>query len=113
MTRAELDKRPADVAAMFDAVAGRYDLLNDVLSVGQDRRWRSVVARIVAARQDDLVLDVAAGAGTSPPALAAAGAGGGAGGLSPGRRPAGARHPPDPVCFVAGGPAPPAPSTPP
>src|SRR5262249_22058016 len=54
MTRAQLDKRPADVAAMFDAVAGRYDLLNDVLSLGQDRRWRSVVARIVAARRGDL-----------------------------------------------------------
>src|SRR5258705_3586697 len=83
MTRAELDKRPADVAAMFDALAGRYDLLNDVLSVGQDRRWRSVVARIVAARQDDLVLDVAAGDRTAPRALSASRARGGAGGLFP------------------------------
>ena len=37
MTRADLDKRPGEVAAMFDAVAGRYDLLNDVLSLGQVR----------------------------------------------------------------------------
>src|SRR5258706_7288527 len=83
MTRAELDKRPADVAAMFDALAGRYDLLNDVLSVGQDRRWRSVVARIVAARQDDLVLDVAAGSRTCSRALPASGARRVAGRLSP------------------------------
>ena len=31
MTRAALDKKPADVAAMFDGVAKRYDLTNDVL----------------------------------------------------------------------------------
>ena len=73
MTRAQLDKRPADVAAMFDAVAERYDLLNDVLSLGQDRHWRSVVARLVAARPGDTVLDIAAGTGTSSRAFTASG----------------------------------------
>jgi demethylmenaquinone methyltransferase/2-methoxy-6-polyprenyl-1,4-benzoquinol methylase len=102
MTRPELDKRPADVAAMFDAVAGRYDLLNDVLSVGQDRRWRSVVARIVAARQDDLVLDVAAGTGTSSRAFAASGARCVACDFSLGMLHAGASKPSDLVRFVAG-----------
>jgi demethylmenaquinone methyltransferase / 2-methoxy-6-polyprenyl-1,4-benzoquinol methylase len=63
--RARLDKRPADVAAMFDQVAERYDLLNDVLSMGQDRWWRRVVARAVAAGAGELVLDLAAGTGTS------------------------------------------------
>src|SRR5258706_2851490 len=103
MTRAELDKRPADVAAMFDALAGRYDLLNDVLSVGQDRRWRSVVARIVAARQDDLVLDVAAGTGTSSRAFAAPGARGVAGGLFPSQLRPGASKASELVRLVAGG----------
>ncbi len=74
MTRAQLDKRPADIAAMFDAVAERYDLLNDVLSLGQDRRWRSVVARLVAARPGATVLDIAAGTGTSSRAFTASGA---------------------------------------
>jgi demethylmenaquinone methyltransferase/2-methoxy-6-polyprenyl-1,4-benzoquinol methylase len=74
MTRAQLDKRPADVAAMFDAVAERYDLLNDVLSLGQDRHWRSVVARLVAARPGDTVLDIAAGTGTSSRAFTMSGA---------------------------------------
>jgi demethylmenaquinone methyltransferase/2-methoxy-6-polyprenyl-1,4-benzoquinol methylase len=74
MTRAQLDKRPADVAAMFDAVAERYDLLNDVLSLGQDRHWRSVVARLVAARPGELVLDIAAGTGTSSRAFTVSGA---------------------------------------
>src|SRR5258708_32149623 len=101
MTRAELDKRPADVAAMFDAVAGRYDLLNDVLSVGQDRRWRSVVARIVAARQDDLVLDVAAGAGTASRAFAAPGARCGGGAFFPSMPRAGAGQTADPALLGA------------
>ena len=43
----DLDKRPADVAAMFDDVARRYDLTNDVLSLGQDRRWRKAVVDAV------------------------------------------------------------------
>ncbi|HEX2892975.1 MAG TPA: class I SAM-dependent methyltransferase, partial [Marmoricola sp.] len=43
MTRADLDKKPAEVQAMFDDVAKRYDLTNDVLSLGQDRRWRHQV----------------------------------------------------------------------
>ena len=65
MPRAELDKRPGDVAAMFDAIAGRYDLLNDLLSLGQVRLWRRAVARITGARPGERVLDLAAGTGTS------------------------------------------------
>ncbi|HLJ99234.1 MAG TPA: class I SAM-dependent methyltransferase, partial [Streptosporangiaceae bacterium] len=65
MTRAELDKQPRDVAAMFDAVAGRYDLMNDLLSAGQVRLWRRAVTRIVNAGAGDKVLDLAAGTGTS------------------------------------------------
>ena len=49
MTRASLDKDPRDVAAMFDDVAGRYDLTNDVLSLGQDRLWRRAVLKAVDA----------------------------------------------------------------
>jgi demethylmenaquinone methyltransferase/2-methoxy-6-polyprenyl-1,4-benzoquinol methylase len=74
MTRARLDKRPADVSAMFDHVADRYDLLNDVLSAGMDRRWRTAAARAVAAGAGQLVLDLAAGTGTSSRAFTMAGA---------------------------------------
>ncbi|MDA2814545.1 demethylmenaquinone methyltransferase [Nocardiopsis sp. RSe5-2] len=74
MTRAELDKSPADVAAMFDSIAGRYDLLNDVLSLGQDRQWRRAAVRAVEAYSGELVLDLAAGTGTSSQALTGNGA---------------------------------------
>jgi demethylmenaquinone methyltransferase / 2-methoxy-6-polyprenyl-1,4-benzoquinol methylase len=74
MARADLEKRPGDVAAMFDAVAERYDLLNDILSGGQVRLWRRAVARIAGARPGDRVLDLAAGTGTSSLTFTADGA---------------------------------------
>ena len=102
MSRAQLDKRPGDVAAMFDGLAGRYDLLNDVLSLGQDRRWRRVVARAVAARPGERVLDLAAGTGTSSRAFTGAGAQCVACDFSLGMLQAGARKPAPRVSFVAG-----------
>jgi demethylmenaquinone methyltransferase/2-methoxy-6-polyprenyl-1,4-benzoquinol methylase len=74
MARADLEKRPGEVAAMFDELAGRYDLLNDLLSAGQVRLWRRVVARAVAARPGERILDLAAGTGTSTMTFAASGA---------------------------------------
>jgi demethylmenaquinone methyltransferase/2-methoxy-6-polyprenyl-1,4-benzoquinol methylase len=65
VTRASLDKKPADVAAMFDDVARRYDITNDVLSLGQDRRWRTAVVDAVDPQPGERVLDLAAGTGTS------------------------------------------------
>jgi len=74
MSRATLDKRPAEVAAMFDAVARRYDLTNTVLSFGQDRRWRRRTRLALALRPGEWVLDVAAGTGVSTAELARSGA---------------------------------------
>lgn len=59
---------------MFDAVARRYDLTNDVLSMGQDRRWRKDVIRAVDPQPGELVLDLAAGTGTSSQPFADLGA---------------------------------------
>ncbi len=59
---------------MFDALAGRYDLMNDILSMGQVRLWRKRVQRILQASPGDRVLDLAAGTGTSSVSFAAAGA---------------------------------------
>ncbi|MGJ9422057.1 demethylmenaquinone methyltransferase [Aeromicrobium sp. CF3.5] len=74
MSRAGLDKDPRDVARMFDGVADKYDLTNDVLSMGQDRRWRRRVVETVLPKPGERILDLAAGTGTSSQPFADAGA---------------------------------------
>ena len=65
MSRADLDKDPHDVAAMFDGVARRYDLTNTVLTAGQDRRWRALTRAALDLRPGERVLDLAAGTAVS------------------------------------------------
>ena len=48
---------------MFDSVARRYDVVNALLSFGLDRRWRRAVARSLAVRPGDTVLDLGCGTG--------------------------------------------------
>jgi demethylmenaquinone methyltransferase / 2-methoxy-6-polyprenyl-1,4-benzoquinol methylase len=74
VSRAGLDKDPRDVAAMFDAVARRYDLTNTVLSFGQDRWWRRCTRIAVAAKAGERVLDLAAGTAVSTIEFTRAGA---------------------------------------
>lgn len=74
MTVADLGKQPSQVSAMFDAVARRYDLTNDVLSLGRTHAWRRATVAAVEARPGWRVLDVAAGTGSSTMPLARAGA---------------------------------------
>lgn len=59
---------------MFDEVSPKYDLLNDLLSVGNSRLWRIATTKAVAPRKGMRVLDLAAGTGTSSAALASHGA---------------------------------------
>jgi demethylmenaquinone methyltransferase/2-methoxy-6-polyprenyl-1,4-benzoquinol methylase len=74
MAKADLSKHPIDVAAMFDDVAERYDITNDVLALGQTRIWRKAVLAAVAPAPGERVLDLAAGTGTSSLPFAEAGA---------------------------------------
>jgi demethylmenaquinone methyltransferase/2-methoxy-6-polyprenyl-1,4-benzoquinol methylase len=74
MSRANLNKDPNEVAAMFDGVAKRYDLVNDLLSLGQTKSWRRKTTAIVAPKPGMKILDLAAGTGSSSEPLAAAGA---------------------------------------
>src|ERR1700733_11602120 len=74
MSRASLAKDPHEVAAMFDGVAERYDLTNDILSLGQARLWRRAVTQAVDARPGERVLDLAAGTGPSSMPFQQAGA---------------------------------------
>jgi arsenite methyltransferase len=101
MPRAGLDKQPHEVAAMFDGVARRYDVTNDVLSLGQDRRWRRVAVSAVGAQPGEFVLDLAAGTGTSTVPFARIGARAVACDFSIGMLQVGKRAHPD-LPFVAG-----------
>jgi demethylmenaquinone methyltransferase / 2-methoxy-6-polyprenyl-1,4-benzoquinol methylase len=64
------DKTPARIAGMFDAIAPRYDLLNQVLSAGFDRRWRTCAIRGLGLTGVEHVLDLCTG--TADVAIAAA-----------------------------------------
>ncbi|MEE1619046.1 ubiquinone/menaquinone biosynthesis methyltransferase [Brachybacterium sp. J153] len=79
MSRADLKKQPYDVAGMFDSIAGRYDLMNDLAALGQVRLWRGAMVEAlgleeIAVDGEARVLDLAAGTGTSSAAIARAGA---------------------------------------
>src|ERR1700681_3072178 len=56
---------------MFDAIAGRYDLLNHLLSAGLDRHWRARAVKALNLTGRETVLDLCTG--TADIALAAAG----------------------------------------
>jgi demethylmenaquinone methyltransferase/2-methoxy-6-polyprenyl-1,4-benzoquinol methylase len=58
-----LSKRGREIRGMFGRIAHRYDLLNRLLSLGQDLRWRRLVADRIAAAGPDRVLDVCTGTG--------------------------------------------------
>lgn len=74
MSRATLQKDPKDVAAMFDETAAKYDLMNDVMSLGQTRLWRRAVLRAIDPQPGERILDIAAGPGSSSIPLRRAGA---------------------------------------
>jgi demethylmenaquinone methyltransferase / 2-methoxy-6-polyprenyl-1,4-benzoquinol methylase len=57
------DKSPSRIASMFDAIAGRYDLLNHLLSLGLDRRWRARAVAELGLSEGDRLLDLCTGTG--------------------------------------------------
>nr|WP_241428998.1 class I SAM-dependent methyltransferase [Agrococcus sp. ARC_14] len=69
-----MQKDPEEVAGMFDATAKRYDLLNSLLSGGNDKLWRIHMQRAVRPQPGERILDVAAGTGASAAPMAKAGA---------------------------------------
>jgi len=74
MSRANLGKDPDEVAAMFDGVAKRYDIVNDLLSLGRTKAWRKAATKIIAPAPGMKILDLAAGPGSSSEPLHKAGA---------------------------------------
>lgn len=64
VTRPEGKAKTATVRAIFDTIAPRYDLLNDVLTLGLHRRWRrAAVQTLGKVDTDATVLDLASGTG--------------------------------------------------
>lgn len=63
MADLEGHERAAYVRRMFGRIAGRYDLLNRLMTVGQDRRWRRIVVRMADLPPGGALLDVGTGTG--------------------------------------------------
>lgn len=74
MAGPNLNKVPFDIAKMFDGVARRYDIVNDILSLGQTKAWRGAVTGSIEPKSGMLILDLAAGTGSSTAPLVSAGA---------------------------------------
>ena len=63
MTRLTGQKRAAYVQNMFSRIAGRYDLMNRLMTAGQDIRWRKQVIRRAQLKNDSCLLDIGTGTG--------------------------------------------------
>ncbi|MBI4477895.1 MAG: bifunctional demethylmenaquinone methyltransferase/2-methoxy-6-polyprenyl-1,4-benzoquinol methylase UbiE [Acidobacteria bacterium] len=61
-----VDKDPARIAGMFDAIARRYDFLNHLLSLGLDRSWRRQAIRSLQIAGHETLLDLCTGTADVP-----------------------------------------------
>ena len=68
------DEKAKRVGEVFDRVADRYDLMNDLMSFGLHRLWKAFAVSIARVRAGERVLDVASGSGDLARAFAARGA---------------------------------------
>ena len=70
----DVDERRAAIRATFRVVAPRYDLMNDLMSLGIHRAWKRRFAAAIAPRPNERILDLAGGTGDVALALSAHGA---------------------------------------
>ena len=59
----DVSKSPQKIAAMFDAIAERYDFLNHFLSAGIDKRWRQRAIESLQLTGSETLIDVCTGTG--------------------------------------------------
>ena len=64
------DDKARRVGEVFDSVAGRYDLMNDLMSLGLHRAWKAFAVGVARPRPGERILDIAAGSGDLARALA-------------------------------------------
>ncbi|TAK88245.1 MAG: class I SAM-dependent methyltransferase [Betaproteobacteria bacterium] len=57
------DEKARRVAGVFDRVADRYDLMNDLMSLGMHRAWKAFAVGVARPHPGERVLDVASGSG--------------------------------------------------
>jgi demethylmenaquinone methyltransferase/2-methoxy-6-polyprenyl-1,4-benzoquinol methylase len=68
------EQRAAKVGDLFAAIAPRYDLINDLQSLGLHRRWKQTLIKMAEIKPNDRALDLCCGTGDISFALQAAGA---------------------------------------
>jgi len=69
-TRVPRGEKAARVGEVFDRVAERYDVMNDLMSLGLHRAWKAFTVAVARPRRGERVLDIAAGSGDLALALA-------------------------------------------
>ncbi len=62
-TEVEETEKARKVAQVFDSVASRYDLMNDLMSAGMHRLWKKFTLQVAAIRPGEQILDLASGSG--------------------------------------------------
>ena len=62
-TEVPAHEKAGKVRGVFDAVASRYDLMNDLMSAGMHRPWKDAVAARLNPRPGERILDLAGGTG--------------------------------------------------
>ena len=68
--RVDESQKAQKVAGVFDSVAPKYDLMNDLMSAGMHRAWKAFTVAISGVRAGECVLDVASGSGDLASAFA-------------------------------------------
>jgi demethylmenaquinone methyltransferase/2-methoxy-6-polyprenyl-1,4-benzoquinol methylase len=58
-----IEEKGARVRAMFDRIASRYDLMNRLITLGLDQRWRRTSLQLIGIGKGDRVVDLACGTG--------------------------------------------------
>ena len=53
------------VRGVFDSVASKYDVMNDLMSMGLHRAWKAYTVAVANLREGQSVLDIAGGTGTA------------------------------------------------
>ena len=56
-------QKASRVRGVFDSVASKYDVMNDLMSMGLHRAWKAYTVAVAALREGDRVLDLAGGTG--------------------------------------------------